>query len=96
MGQGGFGVVRKCRKRATGQYFAVKIIPLGNVSLLQGNTYVQRECELAMKLEHVSKLGTSTRVVLIPLKAHIVTMHQIFREPWGFSTLSHLGPCPRG
>ena len=66
MGQGGFGVVRKCRKRATGQYFAVKIIPLGNISLLQGNTYVKRECELGIKLDHVSSLTVSSRVVLIP------------------------------
>ena len=87
--------MRKCRKRATGQYFAVKIIPLGNVSLLQGNPYVQRECELGMKLEHVSTLSTSTPIVLIPSKAHIVTVYQIFREPWGFGTSSHLVPRPR-
>lgn len=56
--------MRTCQKRATGQVYAVKMIPLGNVSMVQGNPYVQRECELSMALDHVSLLTSSISILL--------------------------------
>ncbi|KAK7680741.1 hypothetical protein QCA50_016049 [Cerrena zonata] len=67
LGQGGFGTVCSCRQRATGQLLAAKMIRVSKMSLVEGNEYIRRECEIVKRLRH----------------PNIVPVFEILQEPWG-------------
>lgn len=72
LGQGGFGTVRSCRQRATGQLLAAKMIRVSKMSLVEGNEYIRRECEIVKRLRHVSLLVHS----MFPSKCLFLAEHR--------------------